>query len=88
MVSLLIRIPIAKMIHATSCLYNAVPVKKIYEGCCTTECQQVFNLPLEEQRKLREGAQNGMMVFNKSKQRLRPRLNFEEKNVLKSGRYM
>jgi UPF0176 protein len=48
---------------------------KKYDGCCTPECQTVYNLPLEEQRKLREGKQNGIMVFNKSKQRLRPRLN-------------
>jgi hypothetical protein len=30
---------------------------------------------MEEQKKLREGKQNGIMVFNKAKQRLRPRLN-------------
>lgn len=45
-----------------------------YDGCCTPECQHTYNLPKEEQKKLREGRQNGMMVFNKSKQRLRPRL--------------
>ncbi|MDB5191799.1 MAG: rhodanese-related sulfurtransferase [Segetibacter sp.] len=43
-----------------------------YDGCCTPECQTVFNLPVEEQKKLREGQQNGIMVFNKSKARLRP----------------
>src|SRR5215210_946140 len=46
-----------------------------FEGCCTTECQTIYNLPAEEQKKLREGKQNGIMVFNKSKQRLRPKLN-------------
>jgi UPF0176 protein len=45
-----------------------------FQGCCTPQCQQVHNLPLDEQKKLREGKENGMMVFNKSKQRLRPRL--------------
>jgi UPF0176 protein len=43
-----------------------------YDGCCTPECQTVYNLPAEEQRQLREGKQNGIMVFNKSKMRLRP----------------
>jgi UPF0176 protein len=43
-----------------------------YDGCCTPECKIVYNLPAEEQRKLREGRQNGMMVFNKSRMRLRP----------------
>jgi UPF0176 protein len=30
---------------------------------------------LEEQQELRKGIEKGRMVFNKSKQRLRPRLN-------------
>ena len=46
-----------------------------YDGCCTTKCQTVFKLPPEQQKILREGKQNGIMIFNKSKQRLRPRLN-------------
>lgn len=46
-----------------------------YDGCCTTECHTIYNLPAEEQKILREGKKNGIMVFNKSKQRLRPRLN-------------
>jgi UPF0176 protein len=46
-----------------------------YDGCCTPECHTVFNLPVEEQKYLREGQQNGIMVFNKAKARLRPRLN-------------
>jgi len=45
-----------------------------YDGCCTQACQTIYNLPEDEQRKLREGKQNGIMVFNKSKQRLRPKL--------------
>ena len=47
---------------------------KQYDGCCTVECQTVYNLPLEEQLELRKGIDKGMMVFNKSKKRLRPRL--------------
>ncbi|MCY7420759.1 MAG: rhodanese-related sulfurtransferase [Chitinophagaceae bacterium] len=43
-----------------------------YDGCCTPECQQVYHLPLDEQQKLREGKQNGIMIFNKSQKRLRP----------------
>lgn len=49
--------------------------KNEFDGCCTKLCQEVYNLPMDEQRKLREGKQNGIMVFNKSMQRLRPRLN-------------
>lgn len=48
-----------------------------YNSCCTTECQTLYNLPAEEQRKLRERKQNGIMIFNKAKQRLRPKLNAE-----------
>ncbi len=45
-----------------------------YDGCCSTECQTIYNLPAEEQKELRKGIDKGMMVFNKSKKRLRPRL--------------
>ncbi|WP_462219479.1 oxygen-dependent tRNA uridine(34) hydroxylase TrhO [Ferruginibacter sp.] len=45
-----------------------------YDGCCSTECQTVYNLPAEEQKELRKGFDKGMMVFNKSKKKLRPRL--------------
>jgi UPF0176 protein len=56
-----------------------------YDGCCTPECQTIYNLPVEEQKKLREGKQNGIMVFNKSRMRLRPtieemkKMRFEQK---------
>ena len=50
---------------------------KIFDGCCTTECTDVYHLPLEEQEKLRAGNKNGIQVFNKSKQRLRPRLGID-----------
>jgi UPF0176 protein len=42
-----------------------------FEGCCSEECHHVFKLPVEEQKKLRQGKQNGIMVFNKSKLRRR-----------------
>ncbi|MEO7767848.1 MAG: rhodanese-related sulfurtransferase, partial [Ferruginibacter sp.] len=45
-----------------------------YDGCCSKGCQTTFNLPLEVQKELRKGIEKGRMVFNKSKQRLRPRL--------------
>jgi hypothetical protein len=32
-------------------------------------------MPEGEQKELRKGKMNGIMVFNKSRQRLRPRLN-------------
>jgi UPF0176 protein len=46
-----------------------------YDGCCSEECQSIYNMPEGEQKELRKGKMNGMMVFNKSKKRLRPRLN-------------
>ena len=45
-----------------------------YDGCCSVECQTVYNLPEEQQKELRKGIDKGQMVFNKSKQRLRPKL--------------
>ncbi len=39
-----------------------------YEGCCSEECREEKNLPPDEQRAQRAGRENGMMIFNKSKQ--------------------
>lgn len=38
-----------------------------YKGCCSQECLDVYLLPLEEQKELRKGKKNGIMVFNKSR---------------------
>ena len=46
-----------------------------YDGCCSAACKEVYHLPEEVQKELRKGIEKGNQVFNKSKQRLRPRLN-------------
>jgi UPF0176 protein len=46
-----------------------------YQGCCSDACYQIIQLPEEEQAVLRKGIDKGQMIFNKSKKRLRPRLN-------------
>jgi len=38
------------------------------EGCCSQECMEEKNLSPEEQRERRAGRENGMMIFNKSKE--------------------
>jgi UPF0176 protein len=43
-----------------------------YDGCCSSACQQVYNLPEAERKKIRKGKVNGMMVFNKSRYRQKP----------------
>lgn len=53
--------------------------KAKYDGCCSEACQSVYNLPEAEQKELRKGTDKGAMIFNKSKQRLRPRLNENDK---------
>ena len=45
-----------------------------FKGCCSAECEAIYSLPEEAQKELRKGIDKGGMVFNKSKQRLRPRL--------------
>lgn len=42
-----------------------------YDGCCSAACQASYQLPPEERKILRQGNQNGVMVFNKSRHRLR-----------------
>ena len=46
-----------------------------YEGCCSTECQEVIHLPEEEQKAIRKGIIKDQNLFNTSRSRLRPRLN-------------
>lgn len=48
-----------------------------FDGCCSTDCQEVLHLPQEEQKELRKGIDKGRHIFNKAKARLRPRLNEE-----------
>ena len=45
-----------------------------YEGCCSKECMDTINLPLERRKEIRRGITKGQNIFNKSKARLRPRL--------------
>jgi UPF0176 protein len=45
-----------------------------YQGCCSTQCQEVINLPVEQQKELRRGIDKGRNIFNKSRKRLRPKL--------------
>ena len=45
-----------------------------YAGCCTQACTDIVHLPIEKQIELRKGIDKGQQIFNKSKQRLRPRL--------------
>ncbi len=44
-----------------------------YNGCCSTECKDTIDLPVERQEQLRKGIETGRNVFNKSKVRLRPK---------------
>lgn len=46
-----------------------------YNGCCSIECKETIHLPLERQKEIRKGVDKGRNVFNKSKSRLRPKLN-------------
>ena len=48
-----------------------------YAGCCTQACTDILHLPEEKQIELRKGIDKGQQIFNKSKQRLRPRLGID-----------
>ncbi|WP_406706409.1 rhodanese-related sulfurtransferase [Sodalis sp.] len=41
-----------------------------YDGCCSVTCQEELSLPLSEQRSRRAGRENGIKIFNKSRERL------------------
>jgi UPF0176 protein len=45
-----------------------------WEGTCSKDCYDFIHLPEEEQKKKRKGIDKGRNIFNKSKARLRPKL--------------
>lgn len=45
-----------------------------YDGCCSEECYSIVQLPADTQEQMRKGIDKGQMIFNKSRERLRPRL--------------
>src|SRR5829696_8685029 len=54
--------------------------KNSYIGCCSIECKEIVQLPVEEQKKVRKGIDKGRNIFNKSRARLRPKLSEINKN--------
>jgi UPF0176 protein len=44
------------------------------EGCCSRDCVDFIHMPEEQQKELRKGKDKGRNIFNKSQNRLRPRL--------------
>lgn len=44
------------------------------ENCCSIQCLDFIHLPGEEQKILRKGIDKGQNIFNKSKHRVRPKL--------------
>ncbi len=44
--------------------------KEQFDGCCSAECKSIYNLPEDQQKEKRKGIKNGMMIFNKSRQRM------------------
>jgi UPF0176 protein len=38
-----------------------------YEGCCSLECNEVINLPVEQQKKLRKGKDAAIRIFSKGR---------------------
>ena len=52
---------------------------KQFDGCCSKECQHILHLPEDERKNIRKGIDKGRNVFNKSKARLRPKINSGDK---------
>src|SRR5690606_20910527 len=38
-----------------------------FNGCCSTECSEIIQLPLEQQKALRKGVNKGRQVFRKGR---------------------
>ena len=41
--------------------------KKKYSGCCCSSCKDVYELPIEKQKKLRKGKKNSNKIFKKGR---------------------
>ena len=41
--------------------------RETFQGCCSSECQKVMNLPFEVQKSLRKGTRNSHKVFKKGR---------------------
>ena len=71
----------------TNCLNNACHLlfiqceecRGLLQNCCSVECQDIFNLPEEEQKKLRKGFDNSNQIFKKGRsEHLKYKLNREK----------
>ncbi len=51
---------------------------KKYDGCCSKACQSFLHLPEEERKEKRKGKKNGIMIFNKSRERMERLMNIKE----------
>ncbi len=49
--------------------------RKLFENCCSLECQEIIHLPIEKQRELRKGIIKGSNIFNKSRSQLKSKSN-------------
>ena len=38
-----------------------------YNGCCSTDCEEIYQLPLDDQKKLRKGKKNSNKIFKKGR---------------------
>jgi UPF0176 protein len=54
-----------------------------FEGCCSKECQDFIHLPEAQQKDLRKGVDKGANIFNKSRRRLRPRINSQKAELVR-----
>ncbi|MBS1947983.1 MAG: rhodanese-related sulfurtransferase [Bacteroidetes bacterium] len=52
-----------------------------FSGCCSAACKEIYEMPEGEQKQLRKGKMNDIMIFNKSRHRLRPSLGDRLKDV-------
>ncbi len=45
--------------------------KTEFDGCCSEACKEIYNLPADQQKQNRKGVKNGLMIFNKSRKRMK-----------------
>ena len=38
-----------------------------FDGCCSSDCKEIYSLPIDDQKKLRKGKKNSNKIFKKGR---------------------
>ena len=51
-------------------IYQCEKCAKLYQNCCSKQCKEINDLPLQDQKKLRKGKGNSNKIFKKGRSKV------------------